>query len=140
VTDAREIQRKFSVRTYPARIARIKDGDTVVVDIDYGMNLRQEWDARIDGINCWEKDTDAGKAATAFAASVLPLGLLVTVVSLKWDKFGGRIDARIYLSDGSDFAEVMIYAGYAARWNGRGTPPLPPWPIPPREEGRSAQN
>lgn len=127
-----EVARRFAVRTYPARVVRVVDGDTVIVDIDFGMGLHQEWIARIDGINCWESNTEAGKAATEFAVATLPAGLAITCVSLKWDKYGGRIEARIYLGDGNDFSEFMIFSGYAARWNGRGKPPLPPWPIPPR--------
>ena len=127
-----EQPRLFPIRTFPAQVVRVIDGDTVIVDIDFGMGLHQNWICRIDGVSCWKAGTEPGDAATDFARSVLSVGLKVTCVSLKWDKYGGRIDARIYLGDGRDFSEFMIFSGYAARWNGRGTAPLPPWPIPPR--------
>lgn len=127
----KNIARLFAVRTYPARIVRWKDGDTCVVELDFGMNLRQEWDCRIDGINCWERDTEAGQAALSHAEVLFPSDTWVTCVSLKWDKYGGRIQGRLFSVDtGREFGQLMIEHGFAVAWNGRGKAPLPEWPIP----------
>ena len=136
-------------RTYPkSKVIKVTDGDTADVLLNLGNGIWQEMSLRIDGINCWDETKSipesyaAAAAAKEYAAHLLPAGWLasggpvITVVVLKWDKYGGRQNARIYLPDGRDFGEVMIYAGHAARWDGRGKAPVPPWPIPPREGKR----
>jgi hypothetical protein len=46
-----------------------------------------------------------------------------SLVSLGWDKYGGRIDGKIRLADGRDLTTVMIDAGHAAAWDGQGPRP-----------------
>jgi endonuclease YncB( thermonuclease family) len=59
-------------------------------------------------INAPELSTDAGKAALAFAETLLSVGMRVTTTSFGWDKYGGRYDGAIVLPDGRDFAQVML--------------------------------
>ena len=47
------------------------------------------------------------------------------LLSLGWDKYGGRSDAQLTLPDGRDLTAVMIAAGHAAPWNGQGPKPVP---------------
>ena len=117
-------------RTYQgARVARVVDGDTVILDVDLGFGV---WLAgqsfRLWGCNAIEHDQPGGAEATANLTSLLPAGSLVTLTSLKPDKFGGRYDAVITLPDGQDLVTLLIQTGWAAAWNGRGPKPVPPWP------------
>lgn len=107
---------------FPARVAKIVDGDTIGLDIDLGfdhMISALDWNGssrlvcRVFGINAPELRTDAGKVAKAYAESLLPLGARCSVVSHGWDKYGGRFDGTITLSDGSDFAAQMVSSGNA---------------------------
>jgi micrococcal nuclease len=107
---------------YPAKVIAIHDGDTLTVDIDLGFDhliAGQDWNGktrlscRIYGINAPELDTAAGKAALAYAETVVKVGDLVTVISHGWDKYGGRFDGEIVLADGSSFAQNMLDAGQA---------------------------
>lgn len=100
----------------------VHDGDTVVLDLDLGFGFRipgkswggkTELSCRVYGINAPELATEAGKAATTFARSMLLPGSLVTVLSHGWDKYGGRFDGSITLADGRDFGNAMIAAGFA---------------------------
>lgn len=107
---------------YPARVAGVHDGDTVMLDIDLGFDhliSALDWNGstriscRVFGINAPELSTAAGKVARDFAKSLLPIGSNCLVTSHGWDKYGGRFDGTITLSDGRDFAEVMVASGNA---------------------------
>ena len=119
---------------YPARVAAIHDGDTMTLDIDLGFDhliSGQDWNGktrlacRILGVNAPELSTVAGKAALAYAETLLKVGDLVQVVSHGWDKYGGRFDGAVTLASGVDFATAMIAANQAAPWDGTGVKPLP---------------
>lgn len=107
---------------YPARVVDLHDGDTVRLDVDLGfgfMATAKDFDGkttlscRVYGINAPELSTVAGKAALAYAMTVLHPGDRVTVLSHGWDKYGGRFDGTITLADGTDFAGLMLAAGQA---------------------------
>jgi endonuclease YncB( thermonuclease family) len=133
---------------YKATVVEIHDGDTFDVDLvlvrsrarrhvadrDLGFNVHQvsgrgvvleRQSVRLFGCNAPELATDAGKAALAYLQTVLHVGDEVTLISHGWDKYGGRIDGSVTLSDGRDLAAVMIAADQAAPWDGKGTKPVP---------------
>jgi hypothetical protein len=60
----------------------------------------------------------------------LTVDLPVLFRSLGPDKYGGRWLGVLTLPDGRDVATQMIRDRYAAPWDGKGTKPVPPWPIP----------
>lgn len=114
---------------YNAEVIEIRDGDsfTALVDLGFGACYRAK--IRLVGCNARERDDPGGLEAT---------GNLVTLIfqrhielrTVKPDKFGGRWDAAVRLDDGRDLTDVLISTGWAAAWNGTGTPPVPPWPRP----------
>lgn len=119
---------------YPARVDVVHDGDTIYVSIDLGfdhqimshdLDQQPRMSCRIHGINAPELATDAGKAALEYAKTLLKPGDRVKVVSHGWDKFGGRFQGTITLSDGRDFATEMIAANHAVAWGGQGPKPVP---------------
>jgi endonuclease YncB( thermonuclease family) len=55
--------------------------------------------------------------------TLLKAGDEITLLSHGWDKYGGRIDGQITLSDGRDLVTVMIAAGQAKAWDGVGVKP-----------------
>lgn len=112
---------------YPARVVNVHDGDTISFDIDlgFGFNLTaRDWagkpqlSCRVYGINAPELATTAGKAALAFAQTLLKPGDLCTVTSHGWDKYGGRFDGTVKLPDGRDFAGLMLSSGNAVPFFG----------------------
>jgi endonuclease YncB( thermonuclease family) len=109
---------------YTGEIDSVHDGDTVNVVLDIGFDLWIHTRVRIYGINTPELSSPAGKAAREFAQSLLKPGDKVKVISLGWDKFGGRIDGKILFGNGEDYAERMKAAGHAKFWLGQGTKPV----------------
>lgn len=109
---------------YPGVVRDLHDGDTVHIDLDLGFGVQLDShdldgnpvnSCRVFGINAPELSTVAGKAALAFAQTLLKPGDKVTVVSHGWDKYGGRFDGTITRADGSDFAGLMLAAGQAVK-------------------------
>jgi endonuclease YncB( thermonuclease family) len=114
---------------YSARVARVIDGDTFVVDVDLGFRI---WSTavsmRILGINARELHDPGGAEAKANLETLVPPNVFVTMTSVKPDKYGDRWLAKIVLPDGRDLSQTLIDQQYAAPWNGRGVKPVPPWP------------
>ena len=139
--------------TFPLAVLDVHDGDTVkgavrllklprLKDRSLGFHLYVEggWLTlhtliRLDGMNCAELVTDAGKAARAYLLSLLAVGDVVTLQSrlpsqpIATDKYGGRWDG-VLVKNGVNLNEKMVVDGYAAPWSGQGTKPVPAWPIP----------
>lgn len=131
---------------YQATVSEIHDGDTIAVDVvlahptgrypgdkDLGFGVHRTrtgivleamW-VRLYGCNAPELATPAGKDALAYLLTLVKVGDPVTLLSYGWDKYGGRIDGTIQLHDGRDLTAVMIAAGHAAPWDGKGVKPLP---------------
>ncbi len=93
-----------------------------MLDIDLGFDHlipSEDWAGtprlacRVFGINAPEKRTVKGKAALAFAQSLIKPGDRCLVSSHGWDKYGGRFDGTITLADGRDYAKCMLDAAQA---------------------------
>jgi endonuclease YncB( thermonuclease family) len=127
-------------RTYPASVISVIDGDTIIALLDRGGDDYWRTDLRLNGGNAREHNQPGGPEATAHMRQLVDSVLATTiaslfsfpaqVVSLSWDKFGGRIDGSLIVPGVGDVMQAMIRDGYAAVWDGRGTRPVPPWPIP----------
>lgn len=127
-------------RTYPASVIRVIDADTIVVLLDMGADQYWRTNLRLNGGNSREHDEPGGQEAIAhireFVAPVVALSVTslfacpATVVSLSWDKYGGRVIGNLIIPGVGDVMQKMIRDGYAAAWNGKGVRPVPPWPIP----------
>ena len=112
---------------YQCKLVSITDGDTVTVDVDLGFAITFRQTLRVYGLNCRETHTKnptekaAGLSDKAFAESLLPIGVAVTIHSHKADdpeeKYG-RWLATIALPDGRDFAKTMIDAEHGAAYFG----------------------
>jgi len=112
----------------PAKVIRVVDGDSVVVEVESWKNTPFSIQSvRISGIDTPESrkppgkcvaETKLGKKAQAFARTLAKPGDDVTFVFHSIDKYGGRIDADIILSDGRDWAHLMLSEGYAKSYDG----------------------
>ena len=131
--------------TYTATVTNVHDGDTITVrllltpagrlhqlDHDLGFNVHRtprgielEGQAvRLLGCNAPELATPDGKTAQAALAAMLPIGSQVTISSVAWDKYGGRVDAIVTDTTGRDITQAMIAAGHAKAWDGTGPKPV----------------
>jgi len=69
-TPATLTEKDQSFFTYSADVIRVIDGDTMKLDIDIGFNIKILHVVRLRGIDCPEKGTEQGDAATAFVEEV----------------------------------------------------------------------
>src|SRR5690348_7866111 len=105
----------MTVWTVPARVTRVIDGDTLVVDLDQGWSSwKMGARVRLEGINAPEMDTAAGKEARAFVSLLVQPGDVITVVSRSLDKYG-RTLAVVRLEDGRILNDLIVDAGHALR-------------------------
>ncbi len=96
----------------PCTIGRWKDGDTAEVTIDRGWRDSREREAiRLYGLWCAEMSEPAGPAAKAYAETILPPGTICILHSRTLQSLG-RTLGDLRLTDGSDFATLMIAAGH----------------------------
>jgi endonuclease YncB( thermonuclease family) len=122
--------------TYAATVVKVLDGDTFHADMVIGKGdflgtevamVAMDTSIRLYGVNAWEKNTEAGKAARENMRQVLPPGTRLTLSRVRKGKFG-RTVAQVTMPDGSDLAATLIAEQWAAKWNGIGKAPLPAWP------------
>ena len=90
------------------------DGDTLLVD---GHRVR------ISALHAPEADEPGGAAAKNMAALVV-YGERVVCTVVDTDRSGGLVADCVMFSDGADFAEVMIRAGYGDHCPAFGRPDL----------------
>lgn len=119
------------VKTYPAVVKRVVDGDTIVADLVLGFGglVASDRRMRFAGGNAQEHNKPGGPEATANLAGLLPVGAPVTVrvVSETADPHG-RLLVTVTLGDMTDLVQYLIDQQWLAPWDGRGQAPLPPWP------------
>jgi endonuclease YncB( thermonuclease family) len=97
----------------PAEVVRIIDGDTIVLTLDLGWYVRlADQHIRIAYINSPELPTPEGKAALAFAQTIVKPGDTVVLTSLGKDKYG-RWLGTVTLPGGEDYGEKMLKNGSA---------------------------
>lgn len=116
---------------YNATVNYVHDGDTINVDLDFGLEVwRRKLSVRFAGCNAAELGSPGGDAAAVNLKAVLPPGSVLTLRSVAWDKYGGRIDADAVELSGVDLIQSLIADNWLAAWDGTGTRPVPPWPRP----------
>jgi endonuclease YncB( thermonuclease family) len=117
---------------YRGEVDYVRDADTIYVKLliekdagfDVVLDAKIYARVRLLGLNAPELATPEGKTARDFVRQLLPAGTSVTVTSVAWDKFGGRVDGHVALSDGRDLGELLIQTGHAKAWDGTGPKPI----------------
>ena len=108
----------------PAVVDYVLDGDTfaagVKIDDDITITVR----VRIINVDTPElngacdAEIDKANKAKDFVSDLLPAGTVVDLKNIKDDKYLGRIDANVILSDGRDVGEILIKERLARPYNG----------------------
>ena len=108
--------------TYPAVVAQVTDGDTVLVDIDLGLSTWQRGvPVRLYGINAPETrgaSRVAGWAARDFLRTLLYPGGEITIKTYKAREKFGRYLAEIWTADGLHVNAEMLKRGHATEYFG----------------------
>lgn len=112
----------------------IHDGDTFATDaLDLGFGIRMScpqathWLVRLAGVAARELHDDGGPEAKQALTALLGAGR-VWLRTLKPDHYGNRVDAHVYLTDGTDVQGALLTQGWVVPWNGEGPQPKPAWP------------
>lgn len=106
-----------------ARVLRVIDGDTIAVRALIWVGQSIETRVRIAGVDAPELRGDCpSEIALATAARdlvVTALGdLPATLWDVRYDKYGGRVLARVKSDSGEDIAALLIAAGLGRLYNG----------------------
>lgn len=107
--------------TYRARCKRVVDGDTFVLDVDLGFNVRTHITVRLRGVNAYERSAAGGPEATAWTRSTIgEADLLVTSYHDKMTFARWVCDVKVLRVVGDtqpyDLAEAMVEAGHAVKY------------------------
>lgn len=112
----------------PAEVRRALDGDTLEVIARIWLGQAVETRVRITGVDAPElraacpEERMAARAARAWLESRLA-GRTVRLVDVRFDKYGGRVLARVLDGEGLDVATALIAGGLARGYGGgRRTP------------------
>jgi len=107
----------------PALVLRVIDGDTIAVRARIWIGQSVDTRVRIVGVDTPElRGECALEIELAAAARELVVEALgdqpVTLRDVRYDKFGGRVLARVESSTGEDIARLLIAAGLGRPYDG----------------------
>jgi len=105
------------------------DGDTITAPLSV-LPKTMPLKVRVLGIDTPEKnylakcelEKELGLAATELTMGLVEEAESIQLKNIKWDKYGGRIDADVYI-DGVSLAETLVEAGLARPYTGQGEKP-----------------
>jgi micrococcal nuclease len=91
---------------YKAELVRVVDGDTIIVNIDLGMDVwLHQVRIRLLHINAPEMKTPEGPIAKAYLESLIK-GQSLSVTTKSKDKYGRRL-AEVVTKEGVNLSEAM---------------------------------
>jgi micrococcal nuclease len=110
---------------YSWPVVGVKDGDTIAVEIPGLPATLNPVAIRLRGVDTPESGGRAkcaaertlARRATGFTKWAIARGRRIEFAMLDWDKYGGRIDAEIWI-DGVSLADQLIAAGLARAYDG----------------------
>lgn len=107
-------------------VVRVYDGDTIVSKLDMLPCPLCHVSIRIRGIDTPEYGSKASCSSEKYKAGeakeylkqLLGDNKFVTITNFKWDKYGGRIDADVFVG-GVNVAEKLVKDGHARHYDGK---------------------
>lgn len=91
------------------------DGDTFHADVDLGLEIvKRRLPIRLYGINAPEIRPlqEGGIESRDYLVSLIPVGSVVSLTSVGYDKYGPRVDA-VVVFNGHSVNDAMVAAGHA---------------------------
>lgn len=108
----------------PAEVLRVVDGDTLEVEARIWLGQGVQVAVRLRGLDTpelkgrCEAERDAATKAKARLAQLVGDGE-VKLADVGYDKFGGRVLARVSDTKGRDLAQALIAEGLARAYDGK---------------------
>ena len=119
-----------------AQVLGVIDGDTIAVRARIWIGQNVDTRVRLAGVDTPElrgacaAERDLAIAARNFVVDAIADGGAdsdaaggVTLWDIRYDKFGGRVLARVETAGGADLAELLIAAGLGRAYDGRAREP-----------------
>ncbi len=107
----------------PARVIQVIDGDTIAVKARIWLGQEVETRVRIAGVDApelagrCERERALAARARAFVEDMVDSGEVV-LSQIQYDKFAGRVVARVETSSGEDLSAALLAAGLARPYAG----------------------
>ena len=112
---------------YVYKALKVTDGDTIKIDVSKESPLIKKLglSVRINGIDTPEKgsrakckkENELATQATKFTTDLVGNKELL-LTSIKWDAYGGRIDAFVKVN-GVDIGKALLVKGLAVEYDGK---------------------
>jgi micrococcal nuclease len=110
---------------YSWPVVGVKDGDTIAVEIPGLPSALNPVAIRLRGVDTPESggrakcaaERQLAQRATGFTRLAIKRGGRIEFAQPDWDKYGGRIDAEVWI-DGVSLADQLIAAGLARAYDG----------------------
>jgi endonuclease YncB( thermonuclease family) len=107
-----------------ARVLEVIDGDTIAVQARIWLGQDVDIQVRLSGIDapelkgrCAEERRAAEQARETLARLVAPGEVILS--EIRYDKYGGRVLARVAALDGTDLASALVARHLARPYDGR---------------------
>lgn len=107
-----------------ARVLRVVDGDTIAVRARIWLRQEVETTVRVAGLDTPEKngrceaEREMARKAQAFVEARLAEGMVV-LRDIEFEKYGGRVLARVSTPVGDDLGRMVIDARLGRAYDGR---------------------
>ena len=108
----------------PAVVDYVLDGDTVAAQVNLAPDVGVTVRVRLRNVDTPElsgecdDEINMANRARDRVRTLLPRGTVVELENIKDDKYLGRIDANVFLSDGRDIGDVLVRENLARPYNG----------------------
>lgn len=110
---------------YSWPVVAVKDGDTIAVEIPGLPATLNPVAIRLRGVDTPETggrakcaaERNLARRATGFTKRAVARAKRIEFARPDWDKYGGRIDAEVWI-DGASLADQLIAAGLARAYDG----------------------
>lgn len=109
--------------TIELKVSKVYDGDTIEVLMPQMAPPLNKMSVRLYGIDTPEMhglcsaEIAKAKQAKAMLTSLVGNNGTITVTDFKWDKYGGRIDGKVWVN-GVNLSDQMVSAGLARPYFG----------------------
>lgn len=101
---------RHALYTYPARLDRVVDGDTLKLVIDVGFGIRIVEKVRLKGIDTPELSTNAGKKVKFAVQELLAKSPMLVVKTYGYGKYA-RVMADVFFLEGETDPQVVSEKG-----------------------------
>jgi endonuclease YncB( thermonuclease family) len=98
-------------------VEKVIDGDTFILTIDLGFNIKYTVDVRLEGLDTPEKNTPEGKLVKEKVSLWLTDNKKLILCSHEWDKYG-RVLGDVKTQDNQSLVGWLLSKQYARPYKG----------------------